>query len=103
MLRQQGRVILDEPSRYLQRLCFHFSRKIPVQYDEHEGHADFPWGRCQLRALDTELTFDCQASDAELLAKVQFAIDSHVTLFSRKRSAAVEWTKVGPCSAPASA
>jgi hypothetical protein len=94
MFRRQGRVNLEEASRYLQRLCFHFSRKIPVQYDEREGNAEFLWGHCKLLAQDGVLSFDCQARDLEALGKIQFAIDSHVTLFSRKQPVAVAWSEV---------
>lgn len=94
MLRRQGHVPTSEASRYLQRLCYHFQRKITVKYDEHQGHAEFPWGHCVLRADAAALHFDCSAQDQELLARVQFAIDSHVELFSRKAPVAVQWSQV---------
>lgn len=91
MIRRQGQVQIAEASRYLQRLCYHFQRKITVRYDEHRGEAEFPWGHCVLHAHEDLLSFDCTAADAESLARVQFAIDSHVELFSRKNSVRVAW------------
>lgn len=90
-LQCQGRVPTPEASRWLQRLCFHFSKKIAVDYGEHTGLAHFPWGQCRLAADATHLHFDCEAADAEALARVQFAIDEHVKLFSRKAPLAVQW------------
>jgi len=94
MMRREGHVPTPEASRYLQRLCYHFTRKIRVDYDEHRGEAHFPWGLCVLRADDAALHFDCSADDDASLARVQFAIDSHVELFSRKSPVAVSWQPV---------
>lgn len=101
MIRRQGLVATPEASRILQRLCFHFSRKIAVRYDERQGEADFPWGRCRLSADAGQLRFDCQADDAERLARVQSAIDSHIELFSRKDPLKVDWhaTEITPPTA----
>ncbi len=94
MMRREGHVPTPEASRYLQRLCYHFTRKIRVDYDEHRGEAHFPWGLCVLRADSEALHFDCSADDDASLARVQFAIDSHVELFSRKSPVAVSWQPV---------
>ena len=94
MMQRQGLVPTTEASRYLQRLCYHFARKIRVDYDEQRGEAHFPWGLCVLRADSATLHFDCSADDDACLARVQFAIDSHVELFSRKSPVAVCWQSV---------
>lgn len=95
MIHARGHVPTPEASRWLQRLCFHFSRKIAVRYDEREGHAEFPWGTCRMRveeqAGETALHFACAAQTDEALARVRSAIDSHVELFSRKNPLTVRW------------
>jgi len=90
-----GQVATPEASRWLQRLCFHFSRKITVHYDEHQGLAHFPAGTCAMRADATALHFDCRAASAEGLARVRATIDEHIRLFSRKRPMAVLWRQAG--------
>ena len=94
MIRRQGHVATPEASRILQRLCFHFSRKITVRYDEHAGDAEFPWGHCRLTADAGHLRFDCQAADTDQLARVQGAIDAHIELFSRKQPLRVDWQPI---------
>lgn len=94
MMKRHGHVLTPDASRYLQRLCYHFARKIQVTYDDHHGLAHFPWGDCVLRADAAALHFECAAPDAENLGRVQFAIDSHVELFSRKSPVAVAWSAV---------
>jgi hypothetical protein len=94
MMRRQGQVPTLEASRYLQRLCYHFSRKIEVRYDEHQGEAHFPWGLCLLHADGAALHFECRAENAEALARVQAAIDAHVELFTRKSPVVAAWQAV---------
>jgi hypothetical protein len=95
-----GQVATPEASRWLQRLCHHFSRKIEVRYDAHQGHAAFPWGTCEMRADGDGalLRFACSAAGSEELARVQYAIDEHVKLFSRKNPLTVQWG--APSGAP---
>lgn len=87
----QGRMATPEPSRYLARLCFHFSRKIRVDYDAQQGVAEFAAGRCRMQAEPQALHFVCDAADAERLAQVRQVIDAHVALFSRKAPLHVDW------------
>ncbi|MDA8449893.1 DUF2218 domain-containing protein [Acidovorax sp. NCPPB 3859] len=91
MITRHGHMATPEASRFLTRLCYHFRRKIPVEYDETRGNARFPWGECVMRADAEHLSFDCSAGDAGALARVQHAIDSHVQLFSRKSPLQVAW------------
>ena len=102
MIRRQGHVPTPEASRYLQRLCHHFTKKIAVTYDAVRGEAAFPWGHCTLRADAAALHFDCTAADADALARVQYAIDAHVVLFSRRNPMAVAWqdAEAQPSTAP---
>ena len=69
-----------------------------MRYDEREGHAEFPWGICEMRADGAALHFDCRAQDAQQLARVRFAIDEHVRLFSRKHPLAVQWHACAPAA-----
>lgn len=87
----KGSVPTHEPSRILTRLCYHFRKKIEVEYDEQRGLAHFPWGDCHLKAEADVLDFECSAVSAEELERVQYVIDEHIALFSRKAPLAVQW------------
>ena len=93
MIQTQGQVATPEASRWLQRLCYHCGRKIAVRYDEHQGHATFPWGVCEMRADDTALHINCTADSGEALARGRLTIDEHIKLFSLKNPMAVRWDK----------
>nr|WP_315429897.1 DUF2218 domain-containing protein [uncultured Albidiferax sp.] len=94
MLTLHGRLPIAEPSRYMTRLCYHFTKKIEVVYDDFQGLARFPWGECRLTARDDAIEFDCQAEDAEKMAQVQHVIDAHVALFARRAPLSVAWGAV---------
>ena len=87
----QGQLPTPEASRFMTRLCYHFSRKITVDYDAHQGRAQFPWGLCEMRADSDTLHFAVSAEEAEALARVQHTIDEHVKLFARKNPLVVQW------------
>ena len=91
MIQTQGQVATPEASRWLQRLCYHFSRKIEVRGDAGERVAQFAWGSCTMHADGEVLSFLCEAADAEGLARVRHVIDEHMALFSRKQPLAVQW------------
>ena len=90
-LRLHGTARTQESSRILQRLCYHFSRKITVDYDDHQGRAQFPWGVCEMRADSETLHFAVSAEDAEALARVRHTIDEHVKLFARQNPLVIQW------------
>lgn len=92
MFHSEGEVATPEASRFLQRLCFHFSRKINVSYDEHQGQAHFPTGLCHMKASPDTLHFSCSAASEEALQRVQLTLEHHVQLFSRKNPLVVRWT-----------
>lgn len=93
MLHSEGQIATPEASRFLQRLCFHFSRKISVSYDEHQGQAHFPTGFCQMKASPDTLYFSCSAASEDALQRVLRTLDHHVQLFSRKSQLIVEWSR----------
>lgn len=98
MLTQLGYVEVAEPGRYLARLCYHFSRKIPVQQGPQQGVAHFPWGACVLTALPGGIRLECAAADGECLARLRHVLDSHVALFARRQAWRIQWS--APCATP---
>lgn len=91
---QSGSVASPEPSRYMTRLCFHFSKKIAVQYDEKKGLAHFPWGRCTLLAHPSHISFVCESETCEGLAELRKVLESHVALFARRQTLEINWDAV---------
>ncbi|SNR75734.1 hypothetical protein SAMN05192560_0912 [Methylobacillus rhizosphaerae] len=89
----KGSLPTHEPSRYLMGLCSHFRRKIEVEYDENRGLARFPWGNCTLQVANGALDLECEAATPEQLGRVQYVLDEHIALFSRRAPMTVVWQK----------
>ncbi len=91
MMQQSGYVAVEQASRYMVRLCYHFSKKIAVEHDETRGVAHFPWGSCTLTALEGGIEFVCEAVSHEQLERVRHVIDAHVSLFARRAPLQLQW------------
>ncbi len=92
MMQRTGHLAITEGSRYLQRLCFHFSKKVSVQYAATEGQVAFPWGMCRMHSDESGIRFTCEGDSPEALERVQNVIDEHVRLFARKAPLAIRWS-----------
>jgi len=91
---QQAEVTTAQASRYLQQLCKHFAHKIPVEYDDRRGRADFPWGTCHMTAEDGVLTLRAEAPGEDELARVKAVVDDHLTRFAWRETLTVTWGPV---------
>jgi hypothetical protein len=97
MLMQTGFVQMEDASRYMVRLCHHFSKKIAVVHTPQQGVAQFPWGKCTLTAQVQGIHFLCEAQDRDGLERVCNVINSHVSLFSRHMQLSVAWDVLLRC------
>lgn len=80
-------------SRYLQQLCKHFSHKVSVEFDAHEGRADLPAGPVVLTAGATALSIQVTSDDADSLNRAKSVVEDHLLRFAfRESPAALEWS-----------
>ncbi|GLY83908.1 DUF2218 domain-containing protein [Actinoallomurus iriomotensis] len=110
MVSAHARVATDRAGRYLTQLGEHgdhMSRRTfrgPRRHGDggpaHVVHAewsgadaliDFGWGRCTLRATDTELVLRAEAVDPECLRRVQEGITARLELIGRRDRLTVTW------------
>ncbi|WP_319529988.1 DUF2218 domain-containing protein [uncultured Cohaesibacter sp.] len=82
----------DRASGYLQQLCKHFGHKIETRFTPEEGEIIFPFGRCDLTAVDRDLTMKAQAESEEDLKKLENVIASHLERFAFKEELKISWT-----------
>ncbi|BCL74789.1 hypothetical protein JHS3_05250 [Jeongeupia sp. HS-3] len=84
-------VATPDAARFLFKLCKHFAKKIPVDFDERQGRAEFAFGTCTLSASETELRFDCDSQNDEALARLQSVLVEHLALMTRANPLPVVW------------
>lgn len=68
----------DKAHRYLQRLCEHFARKVPAEWDTSHGWINFPMGTCGLAVRDHTLSIRVMAEGKSDLARLQEIVGSHL-------------------------
>ncbi|WP_329243418.1 DUF2218 domain-containing protein [Actinoallomurus sp. NBC_01490] len=120
MVSAQARVRTDRAGRYLAQLGEHAGHlsapafRHPRRHGEgghgHGGPAkvvraewsgadasiDFGWGRCTLRATDTELILRAEAADPQQLRRVQEGITARLELIGRRDHLTVTWQPEPP-------
>lgn len=77
-----AQVTTEHASRYIARLCKHFAHKVPATWSDAQGTADFPFGRCIMKASGTQLALHCSATDAAALERVCWVVADHLERFS---------------------
>ena len=98
MIQQHAQAATPEASRIMQRLCYHFGRKVQAQCNEKRGTVVFPGGVCDMQATPAGLRFTLNADDENLLASGREVIDGHMALFTRKAPITLSWS--APSQAP---
>ncbi|XZG70478.1 DUF2218 domain-containing protein [Chitinibacteraceae bacterium HSL-7] len=93
MIRSTTTVATPQARQYLFKLCKHFAKKIPAEFDEarENGHAAFPFGDCTFAAGDEALTLTLAAPDAETHARLTSVIEDHLNLMRRLDDARLDW------------
>ena len=81
-------------NRYLAQLCDHFGRKIKAEHGDAKGSIEFPFGRCQLTASDSDLEILAQADDQARLDQVIGTLTSHLERFAFRENPFLDWQKI---------
>lgn len=55
MLIKRAHVPTRNATRYIARICRHFSHKLPASWEDNMGEVTFPTGVCQLEAKEDAL------------------------------------------------
>lgn len=91
-MQSESRVATEKASAYLKQLCRHFKHKVPAEFDDARGFAQFAMGTCELLAEDGLLVMRLEAETAEALDKVKYIVSDHLVRFGFRENIQVEWT-----------
>lgn len=93
MIKESTRIDSEHADKYLVTLCRHFGRKVPATWNENSGLVTFPRGKAEFALCESSLTIICEADSEEKLGKVKAIISSHVDMFSRRETLALNWVR----------
>ncbi len=79
-------------------MCKHFSVKVPATYTETEGHVQFPFGECKMKADNETLTISIAVEDEETAAKAERVIVSHLVKFAWREQLDIQWNRTADIS-----
>jgi uncharacterized protein len=91
VLESVSHVATTKPVPYMRQLCKHFGHNNEAEYGERTGSIRFPYGLCELRAGESELTLTVSAEDTEALERMEHVVGSHLERFGRGDELAVSW------------
>jgi hypothetical protein len=94
MIVAEAMVATDRADRYLVQLCKHFAHKVPAEWSDHKGFADFGWGTCTLVATEDGLALRAAAPDAAGLDRVKHVVADHTERFGSRDNLTVVWQPV---------
>ena len=69
----------------------HFGRKTNAAYEADKGYVDFGFGRCDMQADESALSFQLNSTSAEGIERLKWMIDKHITRFSQDEIAELNW------------
>ncbi|UTH76695.1 DUF2218 domain-containing protein [Chromobacterium sp. IIBBL 290-4] len=89
----QSRASFTTPNadKVLYKLCKHYALKVPVDFDSHRAHVQFPIGVCRIERADDTLAMWCEADAADKLAKIEFIMDEHLGLMAKQPELKLAW------------
>ncbi|MDC6166803.1 DUF2218 domain-containing protein [Paucibacter sp. XJ19-41] len=91
MIIANSHIATERADAFLFKLCKHFGRRVPVQFDASRGEVQFDAGLCRMESRDGLLLFDCSAADREGALLLTRIIDGHVAMLMKQPGLALDW------------
>lgn len=91
MLISNALVTVENPNRYINRLCKHWAHKFEVEQSELAGTIDFGHTLCTLTAADNKLKLHLKSNQPEELDKMQQVVANHLIGMSNQNIVNVTW------------
>lgn len=91
MLISRALIAVENPNRYINRLCKHWSHKFTIKQSEQHSSIDFGKAKCTLMHADNQLTLNLTSNNAEDLESMQQVVANHLIRMSNQNIVSVNW------------
>jgi hypothetical protein len=92
MVVAEASVSSPTPARYMGRLCKHFEHRVTVHREADRARIDFPDAPCTLLATNEQLLLRIEASNGELLGRLQEVVTRHLKQVASTEVFEVSWS-----------
>lgn len=86
-----GSVTTPFGSKYINKLCKHFTHRVTAEWNEWNGTVHFDIGKCFISATNESLTFLCEANTESELNAILETVKSHFDRFALKDQLVLNW------------
>ncbi|WP_250658037.1 DUF2218 domain-containing protein [Alkalimarinus coralli] len=85
--------IINTPkaSMYLQKMCRHFTHRVPAHWNAQRGKVFFDMGWCFMTATEQELKVRCEAHSEAELEEILETLKRHFDRFALKDQLVLSW------------
>lgn len=90
-MQAQATVKTEKAGRYMKALVNHFSSKVDAAYSANTGYVELGFGRCDIAASESNLTFQLTTNTADDLTHLKRFIGNHLTRFSQNEIDNLTW------------
>lgn len=90
MLISTAHVQVEEPGRYITRLCKHWGHRYKATHDEHQGHVDFGESSCELQAEKSVLIVRLRSPKSQI-SELENVVAEHLQRFVPKGGSALQF------------
>ena len=93
----RGRAKTTSGSKYLQRLCKHWSHRFEVEFSENRGQVRFPSAVATMEASADALLITIETDDMESVERLKEIVANHLDRFAfREAPLPFEWSASSP-------
>lgn len=93
--RRDAELVIENPRRYIHRLCKHFSHKVRAQWSDTHGQVGFDMGVTELLVCESgpvsSLVVLCAANSSDALEQIVDTLDRHVHGFAKGKDYSFHW------------
>jgi hypothetical protein len=90
---REAMITTAKASLYLQKICKHFTHRVPAHWNTQQGKVFFDMGWCFMTAREHTLEIRCEANSESELEDILETIKRHFDRFAIKDQLILHWLK----------
>lgn len=76
---------------YLEKLCRHFARQVPVTLTRTQGRIEFTYGPCRIDVGDKQMQISIEVNDDHQVSTAEKILEEHLLRIASRDQPSIEW------------